>query len=163
MTQDNKNLGFLGFPMYDIDKNGRIYSRFSNKYLKPNHCGKYRQVTLYNGTKHKTFLLHRLVAEAFIPNPHNYNTIDHIDYDKNNNCVSNLRWLSKTSNSKRSWEDKNHDIQKKAIIQMDLHGNILNEYDSIQEAANGVKCDRSNISRACSQQRIRMGYKWQFK
>ena len=163
MREQSKSLGFIGFPMYVIDTNGNIYSKFSNKYLKPNSCSKYRQVTLYNGVGNKTFLLHRLVAQAFIPNPNNYDTVDHIDFNKNNNHMSNLRWLPKPVNSMRSWNENNHDNQKQPVLQLDIDGCTIHRFKSIQDAANSIGCDRSNISRACSTGRICKGYRWEFE
>lgn len=55
----------------------------------------YLQVALYNGNKRiRTAVIHRLVAEAFIPNPENKPTVNHIDGNKHNNCVENLEWAT---------------------------------------------------------------------
>lgn len=163
IQEETKSLDYLGYPNYTIDTKGNVYSSFTNKKLKENKASKYRQVTLYNQDGHKTFLVHRLVATTFLPNPNKYDTVDHIDYDVNNNSVDNLRWLPKAENSKRSWDDENHNGQKKNVTQFDTNGEYLRDYDSIQEAANAVCCDRSNISRACSIGRTCSGYKWQYK
>ena len=56
--------------------------------------------TLCKDGTQKTFKVHRLVAKAFIPNPDNKPECDHLDKDKTNNCVSNLRWVSTEEN----WE-----------------------------------------------------------
>lgn len=162
MEIHQKSLDFLGYPQYSISQDGEVFSRYSSKQLRENKCSKYRQVTLYNNDGHKTFLVHRLVALAFLPNPYNYETVDHIDYNIENNCVANLRWLPKCENSKRSWDDKNHDGQKVCICQFNLDGKLLNKFNSIQEAANEIGCDRSNISRACSLGRKCKGYIWTY-
>ncbi len=52
----------------------------------------------------KSYLLHRVVADAFIPNPNNLPEIDHIDGDKSNNCVENLRWVTRSENMKYAFE-----------------------------------------------------------
>lgn len=59
----------------------------------------YCQVVLcQNGHNHKSQFIHRLVAQAFIPNPKKYKEVNHKDEDKTNNCVSNLEWISHLSN-----------------------------------------------------------------
>lgn len=45
--------------------------------------------------------IHRLVAEAYLPNPNNYDTVDHIDGDKTNNCVNNLQWMDAKDNTRK--------------------------------------------------------------
>ena len=54
----------------------------------------YQVVYLYKQNKRKHFLVHRLVAEAFIPNPDNLPYINHRDENSSNNCVSNLEWCT---------------------------------------------------------------------
>ena len=63
----------------------------------------YIQVTLYDKALKKSVMkyLHRLVADAFLPNPNNLEQIDHKDADKTNNTVSNLRWVSRKFNNSR--------------------------------------------------------------
>jgi hypothetical protein len=58
----------------------------------------YRRVELWNNRRHKKYMVHRLVAQAFIPNPNNKPEIDHIDGNPLNNMVNNLRWCSHREN-----------------------------------------------------------------
>lgn len=58
----------------------------------------YEVVTLSKMSTHKNAVVHRLVAEAFIPNPNNLRDVNHIDFNRENNCVSNLEWLSHKDN-----------------------------------------------------------------
>lgn len=89
-----------GFDDYDIFEDGRVFSHKKQVYLKPQNNGNgYLKVHLYKNGKMHQLYLHRLVAETFIPNPNNYRYIDHIDRDKTNNCVTNLRWCSAKENT----------------------------------------------------------------
>lgn len=58
--------------------------------------------------------IHRLVAEAYLPNPNNYDTVDHIDFNITNNCVNNLQWMSRHENSrkKETPEEKRYIVLK---------------------------------------------------
>lgn len=81
---------------YIIKPTGKIFNLYTNKEIKPYKMANgYHQVTLYdfNG-HHKKFLVHRLVAKAFIKNPNNYETVNHKNFDRSDNRVENLEWLS---------------------------------------------------------------------
>lgn len=69
-----------------------------------NNAG-YLRVSLYYKGKAKHFFRHRLVAEHFLPNPQCYSEINHIDGNKSNNCVSNLEWVSRQLNERKSQVD----------------------------------------------------------
>lgn len=58
----------------------------------------YLKVELYTGSKRKSYRLHRLIAEAFIPNPQNKQFIDHINTIKTDNRIENLRWVTRSEN-----------------------------------------------------------------
>lgn len=60
-------------------------------------CG-YKQIGLHKDGKEKKVLVHRLVAEAFLENPHNYTDVNHKDENKRNNLVSNLEWCNRSYN-----------------------------------------------------------------
>lgn len=84
--------------LYEVSNLGRVYSIRTDKILKPrihdshkNGDGYHRVHLCVNGKKYDYFV-HRLVAEAFIPNPYGYTQINHRDEDKTNNDVSNLEW-----------------------------------------------------------------------
>lgn len=64
----------------------------------------YKEVSLAYRDTRKSKLVHRLVAEAFIPNPENKPCIDHLDFDKSNNCVENLKWVSYEENNKSRYD-----------------------------------------------------------
>ena len=90
--------------LYAVSNLGRVkslnYHRTGvEKIIKPKKSGNgYLQVGLWKNGKRKFFLVHRLVAEAFIPNPEGFEQVNHKDEVKTNNCVSNLEWVSRWDN-----------------------------------------------------------------
>ena len=95
------------YPNYFINENGECKSTYVSKTLKPRTAGKgYLCYQLRNEHGKKNEYIHRLVAKTFIPNPHNLPQVDHIDKDKTNNHVSNLRWVTNYQNLKHYGFDK---------------------------------------------------------
>lgn len=90
-------VGYEG--LYAITSCGRVWSYRRNKFLKPRKTRKgYLCVTLCNDTDRKHRNIHRLVAEAYIPNPDKLDTVDHIDGNIQHNWVNNLQWMSMFDN-----------------------------------------------------------------
>ena len=83
-----------------VDINGR-YVTINPRIIKPclNFGEGYYNATLWKGNRQKHKYIHRLVAEAFVPNPNNYEFVDHIDTDRLNNKAENLRWCSPSMNN----------------------------------------------------------------
>ena len=103
-----------GYPNYSIDEFGNVFNK-DGKRLKPqkNHKGYFR-VYLYDSNHiRKCFLIHRLVAQAFIPNPNDLPGVNHKDTDKKNNAVSNLEWCSGSENIKHAIKKGVHYIPHK--------------------------------------------------
>lgn len=99
--------GFNG--VYEISNVGNLRNSKTGKIIKPyiNNTGYYIYNLWQKGKQYK-FLAHRLIAQAFIPNPNNYPEIDHIDGKPENNRVENLRWVTHKENS-------NTEIRKKRL------------------------------------------------
>ena len=89
-----------GYESYAVSNKGNIWSYHKNRKMKINTSGPYPRIGLRKrkGSKQKTFLIHRLVATAFISNPHNKPQVNHIDENKNNNDVKNLEWATPSEN-----------------------------------------------------------------
>lgn len=88
---------------YSVSSTGYVYNEYSGKILKPfpNNNG-YLTVDLFHNTVKERISLHRLVAITFIPNLENKPFVNHIDGNKQNNCVDNLEWCTPSENSKHA-------------------------------------------------------------
>lgn len=102
---------------YRIFPDGRIYSEFINKFITPTFdSGKYLQVTLVNDEgERKTIKVHRLVASAFIPNLDECREINHKDFNKENNSVSNLEWCDRKYNVNYNFSERDYIEQIKKV------------------------------------------------
>ena len=89
---------------YTINTNGQVYSNITKQFLKPfkNPSG-YLLVDIHHKKQSYYRQVHRLVAEAFIPNPKRLPTVNHIDGNKENNSVENLEWMSIKDNVRHAW------------------------------------------------------------
>jgi hypothetical protein len=95
------------FSNYMINENGEIYSKIRNKLLKISTDKKYKTITLRKNNKAYTKKIHRLLGIQYLPNPNNFPCVDHINRDKLDNSLSNLRWVSYSINSKNKDSKKN--------------------------------------------------------
>lgn len=172
--------GYEGF--YKVSNLGKVWSCRSEKELKQkqNKFG-YMRVNLCVENSNKTHLVHRLVAEAFIPNPDNLPQVNHKDEDKTNNSVGNLEFCNAKYNSNYGTHkdklkisstgrkmpkyavDKAAEKHKKRIG-MFKNGVLVKEYESAADANN----DNENFNyvsiSACCNGRIKTyrGYEWKF-
>lgn len=158
-------VGFEGF--YQVSNLGRIksISRRNKKerirvfYPAPNG---YLRLVLSVNNKRKTISAHRSVAEAFIPNPNNWETVNHKDFNKNNNCSNNLEWLPISLNIRHSCINGRH--FKKPINQFDLKGNFIKEWGSAYQVECELGYFATLISRCCrGAQKHHKQYIWRFK
>ena len=91
---------------YFVYEDGRVFSTYLNDFLKPTiDADGYYKVRLYNNGKQKQFLISRLVAKAFIPNPNKFPMVNHINLDRLDNRVSNLEWINNIGNINHAIEN----------------------------------------------------------
>lgn len=105
--------------------------------------------------------VHRLVAEAFIPNPNNFPQINHKDENRLNNSVQNLEWCDAKYNANHGTrKDKLRKVSGIKVAQYDLTGNLIKIWDSISQASRYFgTVTTSNIRRVCKQEPGRNTYK----
>jgi len=106
------------FPNYLIYEDGRVFSKKGKgRFLKPYDNGLgYKIVYLWNQGKRKCMLIHRLVALHYIPNSHNYPEVDHIDRNKSNNDILNLRWADRFIQTQNTGTSSNNKLGHKNIF-----------------------------------------------
>ena len=166
------------FPVYKISTNGDVYSRYKPKTniitdewfkLKPvlDKGNGYMLVTLsYNGIKRNKFI-HRLLAEAFIPNPENKAHVNHKDGNKLNNDLTNLEWATPKENSIHAVEMglTTYIHKMRPVLQLDLNtGEVLGEFISLKQAEVVTGVANQNIHKVCRRKRNHAGgYKWRYK
>ena len=102
-----ENLCHPEFTDYTITREGGVYNNVKKRCCKPhkNSCGYFR--CWVNG-KHR--FVHRLVAQTYIMNYENLKCIDHIDRDKTNNKLENLRWITHSNNNLNKGKNKNNKL-----------------------------------------------------
>lgn len=150
--------------LYQVSNLWNIKS-FSNKktnILKSWYCKWYYQIHLHNDWIKNRILVHRLVAQAFIPNPENKPQVNHKDWNKQNNCVQNLEWVTRSENAihsyrilwnKSKWWSywkfwKDNPLSKK-VNQYDLDWTFIKTWDCMSEISSILKINRIGILHCC--------------
>ena len=158
-----------GFPDYKFSNYGRVKSLKMGKETiingRPN-CNGYIQVGLRNkGDKRATWVLvHRLVADTFLPNIFASEQVNHKDYNKKNNHYTNLEWVTPQENIDWGNGKERTNKQYAGVIQYDLEGNVVAKYRYAAEAARKLGCNYSDIIWALNGNIMTShGYVWRWK
>lgn len=152
-----------GYDNYLVSNFGKIIS--DEHELKQYKNFGHFYVYLYKNKVRKKFYVHRLVAEAFVPNPFNYPIINHKDENGLNNNSTNLEWCTYSYNINYGTYILRRSKQcKKKICQKDKRGNTITVFDGIIDAANFLSIDPSSITKAASGKRKSAGgYLWEYE
>lgn len=161
--------------LYEVSSIGRIRNKRRGHICKP-FRRKYLAVGLSKKGSVKIHSVHRLVAIAFIPNPENKPTVNHVNGDKFNNHINNLEWATFSEQQKHSIKAGlrnpmlnpmkgkygfNHN-RSKAVSSIDSNGNVLGVYGSTREAARALGLTQTSVSKCCRDQ-LKQTKGFQFK
>lgn len=137
-------------------------------YLKKHNKG-YRQVELVMNGKPRMYLVHRLVAQAFIPNPNNKPFINHIDANKENNHLENLEWCTQSENVRHSMllndnqGNSKRVFRREHILQTSKDGQVIKIWDKCIDIKTELGYNQTSIFECCEGKRkTAYGYKWQY-
>lgn len=160
------NLGRIKSLERKVKNTSCSYRTIKQKIL---NCGKciagYYYIILYKKQIKKPFRIHRLVAEAFIPNPNNYPCVNHKDENKENNVWTNLEWCTHKYNMNYGTSIKRmSEKHKKKVIQYTKNNEFVEEFNSLKEASDKIGINSSSIMRCCkNKQKTCGGYIWKYK
>ena len=149
--------------IYFVSDDGCVFNK-NMKALKvaQNPRTGYCQVFLHKNKKLVSRYLHRLVAEAFIPNPDHLCEVNHIDGDKTNNAVQNLEWITRSRNIKHAYETG---LRKTTCVSAFLvSGERVKTFQSVKEAARfcGVSYNAGISNCLIGKTETAHGYVWRY-
>lgn len=157
--------------LYQVNNTGKVislnYKRTGEvRELKPmvDKYG-YLYVNLSKNGKYKSKKIHRLVAEAFIPNPNNLPEVNHRNEIKTDNRVENIEYCDRSYNINYGSRNKKlKDRLCKPILQFTLDGDFIREWEGIKKASDELCIKQPNISNVClGNLKTAGGYKWKYK
>jgi hypothetical protein len=134
------------FENYSIDTLGNVWNTSTNTLKKYHFDSSGRcMVDLYNNGIRKKALVHRLVGDAFIPNPNNKPQINHINGIHTDNRLENLEWVTDSENKYHAYKIGLITPRRFAVLQYSKSGEFLAEHKSILDAYKSTRVDRKSI------------------
>ena len=128
--------------------------------------GGYLQVILCKNGVQKPKGVHVLMAQAFLPNPNNYEHVHHRNHINTDNRIENLEWLSKEEHYALHQSDRAEAVREacsKVVYQYTLDGFLVNVWESTREAERQLEFKHTNISRCClGKDKTHKGYRWSY-
>lgn len=154
--------------LYQVSNLGRVKNVKRNSILKTDiERGGYFRVTLYKNGKPKHYLIHRLVAQAFVYNqdPVKNVEVDHINTIRTDNRAENLEWVDKQKNHRNPITREHYGKSKsKVVLQYDLGDNLIKEWESIMQVERELGISQPSISNCCTgRSKTAAGYRWAYK
>lgn len=155
--------------LYQVSNIGRVRRVKSGRVLIGFRCGGgYLYVILYKNETRKNYSVHRLVAQAFIPNPNNLPQVNHKDEDKTNNRIENLEWCTNQYNCNYGTHNKrigkahiNHLALSKAVLCVET-GVVFPSASEVERFINRIGA-QGNISACClGKRKSAYGYHWEY-
>ena len=148
------------FPNYLVSDKGRLWSTITNRFIEGTPTGRcgHIDVSFKNKVRRDHRYTHRLVAEAFVPNPNNHTVVRHLDDDPSNNLSSNLEWGTQKDNMRDAIRnerfrfltnsDRELAMQKRRmpVVAIRLVDGDTSEYKSQQEASRKLNISQRDIS-----------------
>lgn len=138
--------------LYQVSNYGNIKSfKRKTRNLKPYKTYRgYYGIKLCKNHQTKQFFVHRLVAEAFIPNPYNKPQVNHINGNKTDNNIVNLEWATSSENIIHAYSTGLSKGKAIPILQFDKNGDLVEFWSSQTEAGRALNIKQSDISRCCN-------------
>lgn len=172
--------------LYEVSNLGRIKSLIDNHWLPRVNIMKtsgdsYFRIALCKNGLHKTVSIHRLVAQAFIPNPENKKCVNHISWIKTDNRIKNLEWCTHSENALHSyrvlwnknifqtahpqkWEIWKYSKWSKKVFQFTKDMIFIKKWDSLMDVKRALNISPSSISSVCRYKaKSAWGFIWKYE